>query len=651
MTARTFMNHHHPLAAAVAAALVATPLLAALTILPSAAHAQARPQEQTNAAQGPEEIIVTSSMIPTPRRQIGTAVSVLEGAEIELRGYDSLADVMRTQPGIGVNNSGGPGKATSLRIRGEDSYRTMLIIDGVKAIDPTGTQAAPNFSSLLSTGDMERVEVLRGPQGFMYGADAGGVVNIISGRGADGFGARLGLEAGEFSTESLSGSLSGGNDTGDFYVSATDFSTDGFNARTTDTVLRDDDGAENTTLHAKLGWNVSENVRLQLVARDIDASTMYDGCFQSVAPFGTSHNCTGTTEQTTYRLSAELGSGDFTNAFGYSDSDIVRNDFTDGLPAFGSDGGISRFEYTGSYKASDATTLVYGLDFQDEEMLSDGQTFDRGQDGYYVEYQGSFGESFFLSAGARYDDNDDFGTHTSGRLTAAYTQALSAGNSLKYRASYGTGFRPPSLFEVSYNERPFGVLPAAAATTLQEETSKGYDLGIEYDAANGAHFEITYFDQDVEDVIVYVSDFPTSFDDGYTQSPGTSNSKGFELGAYIPFAERWAFVGNWTDNDTETAAGQQRVQRPKNIGNFGIEYTAMGNGFRFIANYRLSHDAIDSSGPLPDYEVLDLSAAYSFNDTIEVYGRVQNATDEEYQEVLSYASADRAVYGGLRLRF
>ena len=603
---------------------------------------------QNAAPERPEVIVVTSSLIPTPRRQIGTAVSVLEGAEIELRGYDSLTDVLRTQPGIGVSNSGGPGKASTLRIRGEEGYRTMLMIDGVKAVDPTAPQTAPNFSSLLSTNDMERVEVLRGPQGFMYGADAGGVVNIISGKGADGFGARLGLEAGEFSTESISGALSGGNDTGDFYISGTDFSTDGFNARTTDTVPFDDDGADTTTLHAKLGWNVTENVRLQLVARDIDASTMYDGCFHPVT-FASSNNCTGTTEQTTYKLSAELGGDTFTNALGYSDSDVVRDDYTDGLRAFGSDGGISRFEYTGSFKASDAATLVYGVDLQDEEMLSDGQTFDRSQDGYYVEYQGSFGDSFFLSAGARYDDNDDFGTHTSGRLTAAYTQALGGGNSLKYRASYGTGFRAPSLFEVSYNQRPFGVLPAAAATTLQEEISQGYDLGLEYEGANGSHFEITYFDQDIEDAIVYA--FDASFNDGYVQSAGTSNSKGFELGAYVPFAERWAFIGNWTDNDTETVTGQPRLQRPETLANLGIQYEAMGDGFRFIANYRISKDAIDFSGPLPDYEVLDISAAYAFNDTIEVYGRIENATDEDYQEVLTYDTAGSAVYGGVRLRF
>jgi vitamin B12 transporter len=195
------------------------------------------------------------------------------------------------------------------------------------------------------------------------------------------------------------------------------------------------------------------------------------------------------------------------------------------------------------------------------------------------------------------------------------------------------------------------VLPAALATSLKEEVSKGYDLGIEYDAAGGVHFEVTYFDQDIGDAIVYTFDANT-FDDGYLQSLGTSNSKGIELGVDAPLGKRWALIANWTNNDTETAEGQPRVSRPKNLGNFGLQYMSESDAFRFVANYRLSKDAIDFSGtPLDDYAVLDLSVAYAFNETFELYGRVENATDEDYQEVSGYNTAGRSVYGGVRLRF
>src|SRR5690606_36280261 len=186
-----------------------------------------------------EEVVVTSSIVPTPRRQIGTAVSVISGPEIELRGYTSLADVLRTQPGIGVSNSGGRGHSTALRIRGEEAYRTVLYIDGVKAVDPTADRVAPAFDGLLTTGDLERVEVLRGPQGFMYGADAGGVVNVLTRTGAGDLGGRVGVEYGRFGTRKLEASVAGGGDAGDYFISVTDLETDGFNAQSADTVLMD----------------------------------------------------------------------------------------------------------------------------------------------------------------------------------------------------------------------------------------------------------------------------------------------------------------------------------------------------------------------------------------------------------------------------
>jgi vitamin B12 transporter len=618
--------------------------LCGLTALPGVSGAQSASEE-------PEEIVVTSSILPTPKRQIATAVSVMDGADIALRGYDSLSDALRTLPSIGVTNAGGPGKTTSLRIRGEEGYRTLLIIDGIKDLDPTGSQGGPSFDSLLATDDLTRVEVLRGPQGFMYGADAGGVVNLITGRGEDGLGGRLALEGGEFSTRKISGALAAGGAKGDFYLSATDLETDGFNSQTADSVLRDDDGAHNTTVHVKLGLNATDNLRLQLVARNIDASAQYDGCFDPVT-FATEHACAATTDETIYRLSADQGSGDFTNSFGWSNVDVSHDNLTAGVSTFKTQGQIDRLEYTGSYKPSEMLAFVYGVDLQQQEVVdSSNQTLSQDQNGYYAEYQGGFHDALFVTVGARYDDNEDFGTHTSARASVAYVQQLGGGNELKYRASVGNGFRAPSLFEVAYNRRLFGVLPAALARSLEEETSQGYDLGVEYDSAAGLHLEVTYFDQDIEDAIDYTFD-ANSFDDGYLQSAGKSTSKGVELGVEVPLGERFTFIGNWTNNDTETATGQPRLRRPKNLGNLGLQYMAASGALRFAANYRLSSDAVDfGNTPLDDYRVLDLSAAYSVNDTFEIYGRIENAADEDYFETNGFNTAGRSVYGGLRLRF
>jgi len=597
----------------------------------------------------PEEIVVTSSIIAQPRREIGTAVSVIESEEIALRGYEDLAEVLRTQSGIGVSNSGGAGKATAVFIRGEDSFRTLLMIDGVKALDPSAPQVTPSFDSLLSTSDLQRVEVLRGPQGFIYGADAGGVVNVMTKRGTDDLGGQVGLEYGDYATRKVDAALFGGSDKGDYFVSAVDLATDGFNSQTADTVLRDDDGADNTTLHAKLGWNVTEDLRLQLVARDIDAEAQFDTCFGPAPFFSLSNDCVGTTDQQTYKLSVDHSTDHFSNSFGYSEVDIARDSLTGGVSTFATEGSLARVEYTGSYRPSRGVALVYGTDLQQEELDDGFAPQSRDQNGYYFEYQGGFADTFFLSAGARYDDNDDFGSHLSSRLSLAYVQGLSGERSVKYRASAGTGFRAPSLFEVSLNRN--AVSPPAAGVELEEETSRGYDVGVEYDGTNGLHLELTYFDQQIEDAI----EFDLVFFSGYLQSAGVSTSKGVEIGARGSVGERWEVLVNWTSNDAEDAAGQQRLRRPKNLGNFGVQYRAANERLAFLANYRVARDAVDttffSTVPLPDYEVLDLSVAFDASELLQIYGRVQNATDETYQEVVGYNAAGRSIYGGVRLRF
>ena len=323
---------------------------------------------QTNDGQKLEEIVITSSRIEIPRRQVGAAISVIDQEEITLRGFNSVADLLRTQPGVGVSSNGGVGTTKALRIRGEEGYRTMVIIDGVKVSDPTGTQVGPNFSHILTTTDLQRIEILRGPQGFIYGADAGGVVNILTRRGEGDLGGLLAAEYGAFSTRKIDGNIAGGTDQLDFYVSMTDMDVTGFNTQVADTVLADDDGYENTTVHSKLGWNATESLRLELVARNVDSRTEFDGC-----GFPMTFDCVSETDQVTYRISADFDAGQFTHLAALSNMSVETASFADGFDSFSTDGGLYRAEYTGSYKPTDALTFVYGLELQQEDVLSSGE--------------------------------------------------------------------------------------------------------------------------------------------------------------------------------------------------------------------------------------------------------------------------------------
>ena len=626
------------------ASLAASLALLIVTGSPDLVSAQI-PEPRSAAAL--EDEIVVSSKIVGPLREVGTAVSVITAEDIQLSGYNSMADVLRTQPGIGASNTGGAGKPTALRIRGEEGYRTLVMVDGVELADPSGTQVGPTFEHLLTTGDIARVEILRGAQGFIYGADAGGVVNILTRTGEGPLAGEANFEFGDFGTRKLEGNVSGGSESGDYFISISELSSEGYNSRLSDTDLMDEDGYENRTLHTKLGWQPTDDLRLQLVARDIDAENEFDQC-----GFPAINDCFGSIAQTTFKLSGSYDAGRLTHSLALGNTDVERGDFWAGIQSFSTEGSIRRAEYTGSMDFSTASTLVFGVDLDREEILgSNSDNLERDQTGTYVEYQGRFGDGFFLTGGARHDDNDDFGEHTSVRVSAAYLEDLGGRRTLKYRASYGTGFRAPSLSELAYNNGPFAFPPATGAT-LSEESSAGYDIGIEYVGANGLYVGATYFDQEIKDEIF----FDLAGFSGYLQSLGDNVSRGIELVIEYPVTARWTVLGNATFNDTENQQGLPRLRRPRTLGNLAVRFSSPNDRFRLVANYRVSKDAVDElfgigRVPLDDYRVLDISAAYTVSQSIEAYGRLENASDEDYQEVAGFRSAGFAAHGGIRFRF
>jgi vitamin B12 transporter len=590
-----------------------------------------------------EEIIVTSSRVEMPLRKIGTSVSVVNEQEIRQRGFNSLYDVLRYQPSVSVSNSGGTGSATSLRIRGEAGGRTLVLIDGINVTDTTGTQYSPRWEHILSS-NIARVEILRGPQGMMYGADAGGIVNIQSVKSDSGLAGDLSAEGGRYGTQQFAANLGGGNDSVDFNLSVTDYETDGFNSKTTDTLLKDDDGYENTTAHGRLGWNASEALRFELVARDTSGENDYDDCF------GTD-DCNDDYDSTSYRAAASYNAGAFTNILSYNDSETDKAFYADGFFSFGLDGGLESWEYTGSWEGSNALKLVYGVDLKTESIDDGFDKTERDQDGYYLEYQGEISDQFYTTIGARYDDNEDFGSHTSYRVSGAYVIDLNAGE-LKFKATYGTGFRAPSLYEISYNRGPWAT-PPASDSDLDEETSAGYDLGLEYHGSNGLYLEAVYFDQEVEDLI----DFDNSTFSGYLQYDGKSESTGVELIGEFPLLASLQLTGNYSYTDAEDPSGEQRLRTPKHMLNLGINYRGINDRLSVGLAVRASRDAVDLDTTnfvtidLDDYEVVDLNASFELIDGFVIFGRVENLLDEDYEEVYAYNTSGMAGYAGVRYSF
>lgn len=591
-----------------------------------------------------EEVIVTSSRIAMPLRQVGTSVSIVSAADIEQRGFSSLYEILRTQPGVAASNAGGAGKASTLRIRGEEGFRTLVLLDGIDISDASSPQVSPRMEQLLSSG-IGRVEILRGPQGLMYGADAGGVINITSLEPNDDSIGQLSAEAGKHGTTEYAGNLGAELGSFDVALSAARLETDGFNARSTDADLRDDDGFQNTTLHGRFGWNASENLRAQLVVRQVDSDNDYDSCF-TTDTFSPTDKCTDKFEQNSMRISGEYTDGNFMHELAYNISDTDREFYSEGISSFRPKGEIESAGYLGSYRHSQALQLVYGIDLETESIDDGSFDTDRDQDGYYLEYQGSFVDNIFVTAGARYDDNEDFGSHTSYRVSGAYLIPLGSGET-KLRGSYGTGFRAPSLYEISYNAGPFAS-PPASDTQLKEEKSSGFDLGVSWTSPQGLYLEAVYFDQTVSDEIF----FDLAGFSGYLQGNGDADSSGVELVLEWPVADSISLAANYTYNDTETESNAPRAFRPQYLANLGVNWQPLNSRLVIGVNARLSRDAQGVAGEsLDDYEVIDLNASFKVFAGVEVFGRIENLTDTDYEEVPTYNTSSRAGYAGVRYNF
>ncbi|MEZ7992237.1 MAG: TonB-dependent receptor [Halioglobus sp.] len=590
-----------------------------------------------------EEMVVTSSRLEMPLREVAASISIVTEEDIELRGFSTVANTLRYEPAVSVATNGGIGSATEVRIRGERGFRTKVYLDGIDLTDTSSPQAGPNFGNLL-VGGINRIEILRGPEGLVYGADAGGVINMSTTAPEAGLSGGVEAEGGKFGTWQYGGHITGGNETVDGTFMAERFETEGFNSLSTDTVLEDDDGYDNTTLHGRAGWNILETLRLELVGRNVEGKNDYDYC--SLPNFDRSDSCKDEYSMDAGRIALTYQDEAFTNTVSYSANNTDRKFYTEGVNDYNYKGELERIDYLGSWKNSDTLSLVYGAELLKESVETDTSEDNRDQAGYFLEAQGSFMENMFATAGARYTDNDDFGSKTTYRVGAVYLQQAGDGE-LKFKTTYGTGFRAPSLSEIAYNASPDAFAPAKGSE-LGAENSTGWDAGVGYFSTAGWYVEGVYFDQKVDDEIYYdLVDYS-----GYLQGDGESSSTGVEFTAEVPLGDMVTFNGNYTYTDTKDFDGEQRLRTPKNMANVGLLITPWNDRLQININYRIAKDiAEESKGSVDEYEVLDLSVTLQVIEGLQVYARVENATDEQYQEIPEYNTAGAAGYAGLRYSF
>ncbi|HBV11828.1 MAG TPA: TonB-dependent receptor [Brevundimonas sp.] len=605
-----------------------------------------------------EDVVVTANRSAQPIERVGASVTVLTQAAIEARQTTAVAELLAQTPSVNYSRNGGPGTATSLRIRGAEGHHTVVLIDGVKLNDPSSTQGGFDFGNLL-IGDASRIEVLRGAQSTLWGSQAiGGVVNIVTTEPTEAFQGSLDAEAGARGTTYFRGGVGGANERLSWRLAASRYSTDGYSAYAAGT---EKDGYDNTGLSGRLNLKITDAVSVDL------RSVWSSGRVDLDAWNGDSRDYGKTQELVAYAgLNFDLLDGRFRNRIGYAHTDTDRRNFNPDNKiqtlTFDAEGQNRRWEYQGVFAVTEALNATFGVEHEKSEMRSrslgdwnPNADYGRGEaelNSVYGQVQWTVLDGLTLTGGLRYDDHAQYGDNLLGQVAAAWS--LNDGATV-LRASWGQGFRAPGLYEL-YSE--YGNLD------LQPEESDSWEIGVEQRLFDRAVVSATYFQRDSDNEIDYGYCLPGDAHPicgqpygGYYQNIQKAEAKGVELIGRFDVTERLHLNANYTWTDAKNAVGEHEGKRlrrrPEHMGNLAADYDwafglKTGLSVRYVGE---SFNDLANAVKVDAFTLVDLRASYPIDENLEVYGRIENAFDEEYQTVLGYGTAGRGVFGGVRVRF
>lgn len=631
---------------------VSTLALAAASLAHPAAAQTARDLSQAIASDG--EIVVTADRASRPADEVAQSVTVITAAEIERRQAQAVVDLLRTVPGVTLTRNGGVGTATGVNIRGAESDQNVALIDGVKLNDPSAPGGGFNFGELL-VGNIQRIEVVRGSQSVIWGSQAiGGVVNLLTAPPTDELRVNARAEGGWRDTAQVVGNVSGRIGPVAASAGAGYFRTDGLSAFAGG---RERDGYENVGANAKLLIDVTDTVAIDLRGFYSDGTADVDGFPAPDYVFADTRERADTREMIGYAgLNAASFGGRLRNrvAFAYTRTDRTSIDpDADPRVTFDADGENERFEYQGVLDL-DPVDATFGAETERSSYRTAGsggpaQTADARITSVYGEATGRPLAGLALTGGVRYDDHDTFGGATTFAASGVFSPN---GGATRLRASYGEGFKAPSLFQL-YSD--YG------NTALDPERSRSWQVGVGRRLlGGGVELSATYFHRDTRNQIDFVF-CPTDATTGICvdRASGTydnirlTRAEGVELGVTLRPVERFTVVGQYSYIDAKNRlTGLELARRPRQTVSAVIDYAFL-SGSSVGATIAHVGDSFDDGGdtvPLDGYVLADLRAALPLGGTVELYGRIENLFDERYQTIAGYGTAGRAAYAGVRLK-
>ena len=610
-----------------------------------------------------EQIIVTGARTPLMINQLGSASTVITRGQIERREARNVTDLLRSVPGFSISHSGVAGSQAQVRVRGSEANQILVLIDGVRANDPaTGDEFRWEY---LSTGSIERIEIVRGPQSALWGSDAvAAVVHIITSAAESGSSLDAYAEGGSFSTANagLNGVI--GGDSWSLRGGVESLNTHGSNISR---IGSEKDDAELTTANVAANFSASDSLSFNAGLRAVDAYSQFDPVDFFVTGLPTDGDIATDTKNTYARVGALLrpSGSRVSHQFNVRYFDSDNRNLIDGLED--------------SSTSSDRTTLAYQADFAlGDNVLSlalehEETSFEQAGAIIFgdpnqqqkidvssaaVEYQGLSLDRLSWIVSARFDDNSDFDDSLNGRLSLSYQWSDSA----TVRGSVGTSQKNPT-----FTER-FGYFPGQfiGNPALKPETSTSYDIGIDQSFADDAlKLQISLFQQDLKDEINGFVFDPVTFLSTAQNMPGKSKRSGVEIGSRWDLSDSIAFGAHYTytDSTEQDLQGNDvaELRRPKHSGGLSMDFQTINERFSASLNADYGGDRSDIFFPpwpnpseivtLEKYWLVDLAAKFRATDSITVFAKGSNLLDEKYEQVYGYRTPGRAGYVGVRVNF
>jgi vitamin B12 transporter len=609
-------------------------------------------QEETEA----ERVIVSATRIETPISQVGSSVTLITEEEIERNQRRSLPDVLQTVPGLNIVQTGGSGGKTSVFMRGSNSNHTKVLIDGIDANDPS-QDGVFDFGQVL-TADIARVEVLRGPQSSLYGSDAlGGVINIVTkkGEGPPRFTGML--EGGSFDTFNQSASASGSISRFNYSFNIAHFLVDDTPVTPLDLLppgrKRINDSYENTTLSTKLGVDLTDAFGLDAVVRYTDSTLFFTGDDFSVFP---SVPAADQSEQHAQQLFTRgqahlaLFDGAFQNTAGVAytlyRTEIQAPDTGFGLPPPNlNHGDRIKFDWQGNIALAERHHLVLGVEDLEDRLLESPISVENGNVAGFAELQSEIVHDLFAAASVRYDENERFGGKATWRIAPSYL-VQKIGTRLK--ASYGTGFKAPSLTQLFVSFPAFNFF---ANPNLQPEESEGYDFGFEQPLADDrVRFGATYFHNEIKNLINPNATFTS------LENVGRATTNGAEVFASLSITDRFKLRANYTYTDaTDDTTGLELLRRPKHRASLNATWRPIDRlSLSTTMIYVGSQVDGDRSFFIPrlkadPYFLVNVAAEYDAGKGVTLFARADNLFDRRYEDPTGFQRPGFGFFAGVRV--